>query len=54
MTRMPAHRFAWLAERGDVPARVILTPTEDSFFEALEFPYWPPEQRAEGHIWAYL
>ena len=51
---MPAHRFAWLAEKGDVPARMTPTPTEESFFKALELPYWPTAQRTEEHIRAYL
>jgi DNA polymerase/3'-5' exonuclease PolX len=33
---------------------VISTPTEENFFEALEVPYWPPEERTEEHIRAYL
>jgi DNA polymerase/3'-5' exonuclease PolX len=52
--RMPAHRFARLAEKGNVPAKVIPTPTEESFFEALEFPCWPPEERMNERIWTYL
>jgi DNA polymerase/3'-5' exonuclease PolX len=54
LARMPAHRFARLAEKGDVSANVIPTPTEVSFFEALGFPYWSPEQRTKEHIRAYL
>jgi DNA polymerase/3'-5' exonuclease PolX len=50
--KMPAHRFARLAEKGDVPAKAIPTPTEESFFGALEFLYWLPEQRTKEHIWA--
>ena len=34
--------------------RVIPTPTEESFFEALESPYWLSEQRTKEHIRAYL
>jgi DNA polymerase/3'-5' exonuclease PolX len=52
--RMPAHRFARLAEKGDVPAKVVPTPTEESFFEAMEVPCWSPEERTEKHIQAYL
>jgi hypothetical protein len=33
---------------------VIPTPAEDSFFEALEVPCWPPERRTKEHIRAYL
>jgi DNA polymerase/3'-5' exonuclease PolX len=52
--RMPAHRFARLAEKGTIPAKVIPTPTEESFFEALEMPCCPPEQRTNQHIQAHL
>ena len=51
---MPAHRFARLAEKGNVPVRVIPTPIEESLSGTVEFPCWPPEQRAKEHIWAYL
>jgi DNA polymerase/3'-5' exonuclease PolX len=54
MARTPASKFARLAERGEIDTQVIPTPTEESFFEALEFPCWPPEQRTKKHIWAYL
>jgi hypothetical protein len=54
LARMPAHRFARLAEKGDVSAKVVPTPTEESFFEAMEVPCWSPEERTEKHIQAYL
>jgi DNA polymerase/3'-5' exonuclease PolX len=54
MARMPASKFARQAEQGELDAQVIPTPTEESFFEALEVPYWPPEQRTNEHIRAFL
>ena len=54
MARTPASKFARLAERGEIGAVAIPTPTEESFFEALEFPYWPPDKRTGERIRAYL
>jgi DNA polymerase/3'-5' exonuclease PolX len=50
LTRMPATRFARLAERGEIEARMIPTPEEEDFFRVLDVPCWPPEQRTERRL----
>jgi hypothetical protein len=52
--QMPAHKFAQLAERGSIDARLIPTPTEEDFFRRLCAPCWPPEERAVERLQTYL
>jgi hypothetical protein len=48
----PSSRFVKLAEEYDMP--VIPTPTEEAYFEALDVPCWPPEERTVRRLRQYL
>ena len=52
--RMPATKFAKLAEKGQVEATMILTATEEGFFDQLRVPCWPPEQRTERRLMQFV
>ena len=54
LARMPASRFARLAERGEIDASMIPTPTEEDFFRQLGVPCWPPEQRTERRLMQFV
>jgi DNA polymerase/3'-5' exonuclease PolX len=45
LARMPATRFARLAERGEIETRMVPTPEEEDFFHQLSVPCWPPHER---------
>jgi len=47
---MPASKFARLAERGEIDASMIPTPTEVDFFWRMGAPCWPPEQRTDRRL----
>jgi DNA polymerase/3'-5' exonuclease PolX len=54
LARMPASKFARLAERGEIDASMIPTPTEEDFFRQLGVPCWPPEQRTEYRLRRFI
>ncbi|NIV32842.1 MAG: hypothetical protein GWN58_26370 [Anaerolineae bacterium] len=54
LARMAASRFAKLAERGEIDASLLPTPTEQDFFRQLGVPCWPPEQRTIHQLREYL
>jgi hypothetical protein len=54
LARMPASRFARLAENGDVEASLIPTPTEADFFRQLGVPCWLPERRTVERLREYM
>lgn len=43
LARMLAHKFARLAERGEIEATMMPTSEEEDFFRQLGVPSWPPE-----------
>jgi hypothetical protein len=51
---MPASKFARLAERGEIDASMIPTPTEEGFFRQMGVPCWPPEQRTERRLMQFI
>ena len=50
LARMPATRFARLAERGEIEATMIPTPEEEDFFRVLDVPCWPPHERTVDRL----
>jgi hypothetical protein len=50
LARMPATRFARLAEQGEIEATMIPTPEEEDFFRQMTIPCWLPEQRTERRL----
>ncbi len=50
LAKMPASKFARLAEAGSIEAGLIRTPTEKSFFEQLQVPYLDPWNRTKGNL----
>jgi DNA polymerase/3'-5' exonuclease PolX len=50
LARMPASKFARLAERGEIDGSMIPTPTEEGFFRQVGLPCWAPEQRTEHKL----
>ena len=54
LARMPATKFARLAERGEIEAAMIPTPEEEDFFRVLDVPCWPPEQRTEHKLIQFI
>jgi hypothetical protein len=53
LARMPATKFARLAERGEIEAAMIPTPEED-FFRVLAVPCWPPRERTVERLREHL
>jgi hypothetical protein len=47
---MLASKFARLAERGEIDASMIPTPTEEDFFRQMGVPCWQPERRTEHRL----
>jgi DNA polymerase/3'-5' exonuclease PolX len=54
LARMAASNFARLAERGEIDASVIPTPTEEDFFRQMGVPCWSPEQRTEHKLMQFV
>jgi hypothetical protein len=54
LARMPASKFARLAERGEIDASMIPTPTEEDFFRQMDIPCWPPEERTEHRLMQFV
>ena len=54
LARMAASKFAKRAERGEIDASLIPTPTEEDFFRQLGMPCWPPELRTERRRTQFL
>jgi len=54
LARMPATKFARLAERGEIEATMIPAPEEEDFFRVLDVPCWPPEQRSEQGLMQFM
>jgi DNA polymerase/3'-5' exonuclease PolX len=54
LARMPATKFARLAERGEIEATMIPTPEEGDFFRVLDVPYWPPHERTAERLRRHL
>ena len=54
LARIPASKFARLAERGKIDASMIPTPTEEDFFRQMDVPCWPPEQRTERRLMQFV
>jgi DNA polymerase/3'-5' exonuclease PolX len=54
LARMPASKFARLAERGEIDASMIPTPTEEDLFWQMGVPCWPPEQRTERRLVQFI
>jgi hypothetical protein len=50
LARMPATKFARLAERGEIEATMIPTPEEEDFFRVLDVPCWPPHERTVDRL----
>jgi hypothetical protein len=42
------------AERGEIDASMIPTPTEGDFFRQMGVPCWPPEQRTECRLRQFI
>jgi hypothetical protein len=51
---MPASKFTRLAERGEIAASMIPTPTEEDFFRQMGVPCWSPEQRTECRLMQFV
>jgi hypothetical protein len=54
LARMPATKFARLAERGEIEATMIPTPEEEDFFRVLDVPCWPPHERTVERLRRHL
>ena len=54
LARMPATKFARLAERGEIEATMIPTPEEDNFFRVLDVPCWPSHERTVERLHRHL
>jgi hypothetical protein len=54
LARVPATKFARLAERGEIEATMIPTPEEEDSFRVLDIPCWPPHGRAVERFREYL
>ena len=53
LARMPATKFARIAKRGEIEARMIPTPEED-FFRVLDVPCWPAHERTVERLRGHL
>jgi DNA polymerase/3'-5' exonuclease PolX len=54
LARMPASKFARLAEQGGIEATMIPTPEEEDFFRVLDVPCWPPHERTVERLRQHL
>ena len=54
LTRMPATKFARLAEQGEIEATMVPTPEEADFFRVLDVPCWQPRERTVGRLRRHL
>jgi hypothetical protein len=54
LARMPASKFTRLAERGEIDASMIPTPTEEGFFRQMDVPCWPLERRTEHRLVQFI
>jgi hypothetical protein len=54
LARMPATKFARLAERGQIDATMIPPTPEEDFFCVPDVPCWPPHQRAVERLRGHL
>jgi DNA polymerase/3'-5' exonuclease PolX len=54
LARMPATKFARLAEQGEIEATMIPTPEEEDFFRVLDVPCWPPHERTVERLREHL
>ena len=52
--RMPASKFARLAERGGIDATLIPTLEEEDFFRQLRVPHWSPRERTVERLCEHL
>jgi hypothetical protein len=52
--RMPASKFARLAEQGEVEATMVPIPEEEGFFQQLGVPCWPPHERTVRRLREHL
>jgi hypothetical protein len=54
LARMPATKFARLAERGEIEATMIPTPEEEDFFRVLDIPCWSPAERTLPNLQRHM
>jgi DNA polymerase/3'-5' exonuclease PolX len=52
LSAQPSDKFVKEAER--LGLTVVPTPTEEAYFEALQVPCWPPEERTEQRLRSFL